>query len=438
MAARRASGHRRHRLQSHHDRRTVRTGNGRSVRSTALQRRYHRPRKIRNDASNFSTGKRLGAPHFCRSIRSRTGKGVAERPTRRVTGCALGYAHTLVRTAPRFAGIVNFLVGNVLIVTTLQVGIELVRGRGLRDTIVTLGGEQITGGGAITGGRFARERSILSRRFQAASLRDALVGMRAKLEEAERGLRAAHLRADAAIGDARRCPGASGPHRIAVRGVSQQNAARWDPRSSACTAIWKRLARRRWNCARGRRDAASSNASTSAKSQTAQRGEDERIRLELELARVREEIVRAEAAQTSVNAQGAQLRERAAALTAERDASKARLAMLDQDSERGGLAREEMLAQIAGTDGRDPAQPRARRGASPRRRNARFAARGGSPRARRACRAPDAARIRVARGRAGGARDDSRGRASSHAARPSRGGARHARFAVRTESRDQR
>ncbi|HEY6449475.1 MAG TPA: chromosome segregation protein SMC, partial [Candidatus Cybelea sp.] len=124
------------------------------------------------------------------------------RPSDQLAGLpgVLGYAHTLVRTAPRFAGIVNFLVGNVLIVTTLQVGIELVRGRGLRDTIVTLGGEQITGGGAITGGRFARERSILSRRFQAASLRDALVGMRAKLEEAERGLRAAHLHADAAIG----------------------------------------------------------------------------------------------------------------------------------------------------------------------------------------------------------------------------------------------
>ncbi|MBV8067279.1 MAG: AAA family ATPase, partial [Candidatus Eremiobacteraeota bacterium] len=76
----------------------------------------------------------------------------------------LGYAHTLVRSDARFGGIVNFLVGNVLIVTTLDVGIELVRGRGLRDTIVTLGGEQITGGGAITGGRFVRERSILSRR----------------------------------------------------------------------------------------------------------------------------------------------------------------------------------------------------------------------------------------------------------------------------------
>ncbi len=259
----------------------------------------------------------------------------------------LGYAHTLVRTAPRFAGIVNFLVGNVLIVTTLQVGIELVRERGLRDTIVTLGGEQITGGGAITGGRFARERSILSRRFQAASLRDALVGMRAKLEEAERGLRAAHLRADAAIGTRDAARERQGRIESQLVGFRAERSAlgseveRMHGELESARAAAMELRARAARCRERERE-------HEREEPTAQRGEDERIRLEMELARVREEIVRAEAAQTSVNAQGAQLRERAAALTAERDASKARLAMLDQDSERGGLAREEMLAQISG------------------------------------------------------------------------------------------
>ena len=259
----------------------------------------------------------------------------------------LGYAHTLVRTAPRFAGIVNFLVGNVLIVTTLEIGIDLVRGRGLHDTIVTLGGEQITGGGAITGGRFARERSILSRRFQAASLRDALVGMRAKLEEAERGLRAAHLGADAAIGarDAARERQARIESQLvglrAERGALGSEVERMHGDLETARAAAMELRARAARCRELERE-------HEREEPTAQRGEEERIRLEMELARVREEIVRAEAAQTSINAQGAQLRERAAALTAERDASKARLAMLDQDSERGGLAREEMLAQISG------------------------------------------------------------------------------------------
>ncbi len=258
----------------------------------------------------------------------------------------LGYAHALVRTAPRFSGIVNFLVGNVLIVTTLDVGIELVRGRGLRDTIVTLSGEQITGGGAITGGRFVRERSILSRRFQAASLRDALVGMRAKLEEAERELRAAHLRADAAIGmrDAARERQARTESRLV--GLRAEGSAlgaeveRMDGDLQTARAAVMELRARAARCRELEQEYEGEEPS-------ARRGEEERIQLEAELARVREEIVCAQEAQTSINAQGAQFRERAAALAAERDASKARLAMLDQDSERGGLAREEMLAQIA-------------------------------------------------------------------------------------------
>ncbi len=65
----------------------------------------------------------------------------------------IGYAHELVRSEERFRGIVSFLVGRVLVVDELSTGIALVRGEGFRDSIVTLEGEQILGGGAITGGR---------------------------------------------------------------------------------------------------------------------------------------------------------------------------------------------------------------------------------------------------------------------------------------------
>jgi chromosome segregation protein len=72
-----------------------------------------------------------------------------------------------------------------------------------------------------------------------------------------------------------------------------------------------------------------------------------RTALEADLTRAREEIARAEAAQTQASAHAAELRERSAALTAERDAARARLGMLDQDGERARLARESMLADIA-------------------------------------------------------------------------------------------
>ena len=75
--------------------------------------------------------------------------------------------------------------------------------------------------------------------------------------------------------------------------------------------------------------------------------DEDRHRLEAELARAREEIAQAEAAQADASRLASDLRERSAALTAERDASKARLGMLDQNSERAHVAREQMLAEIA-------------------------------------------------------------------------------------------
>ncbi len=258
----------------------------------------------------------------------------------------IGYAHTLVRTAPRFTGVVNFLVGNVLIVDQLQTGIELVRERGLRDTIVTLNGEQITGGGAITGGRFARERSILSRRFQA---------------------RVFAKRSSACARDSKRPSGAC------TRRISA-------PRSRSTSAM-----------PRAKRQTETESQLAGVRAEIAAlAGEVERMRAELEAARAAASQLRAaaalsgsastntsatsptpsaatnsarssnasspacarrsraaEAEQLAASAGAADLRERAAALTAERDAAKARLGMLDQDGERAGVAREEMLAEIA-------------------------------------------------------------------------------------------
>jgi chromosome segregation protein len=258
----------------------------------------------------------------------------------------LGYAHTLVSTAPRFAGVVSFLVGNVLIVDKLQTGIELVRGRGFRDTIVTLGGEQITGGGAITGGRFARERSILSRRFQAQSLRDALVGMHGRFEEAERGLSAAHRRAEIAI-----------DKRDAAREQQTETESRLVGLRAELGALAGEVERTRAELEAARAAASQLRAAAALSWEReheyervepeAERSDEHRTQLEGELAGVRERIARAEADQVAASDTAADLRERAAALTAERDAAKGRLGMLDQDGERAGVAREEMLAEIA-------------------------------------------------------------------------------------------
>ncbi|HTV94046.1 MAG TPA: chromosome segregation protein SMC [Verrucomicrobiae bacterium] len=262
----------------------------------------------------------------------------------RVSG-VIGYAHTLVKTQPQYEGVVRFLVGNVLVVDTLQTGIHLVRERGLRDTVVTLSGEQIAGGGAITGGRFKRERSILSRRVQAQSLREALTGMRAKLETLERSANDAGARVEGSV---------------AARDDARESLARIELQSAELrtemAGLGGDLERMHAEVARAHasvedvlvraREARRREHELEAPEAEAVHGDEERVALEAELARAREQIARAEEAQLEASRRAGDLRERAAALTAERDASRGRLGMLDQDSERAQNAREAMLAEI--------------------------------------------------------------------------------------------
>jgi chromosome segregation protein len=258
----------------------------------------------------------------------------------------IGYAHALVRTEPKYEGVVRFLVGSVLIVDTLQTGIHLVRERGLRDTVVTLSGEQITGGGAITGGRFVRERSILSRRVQAQGLREALVDMHANLASLEMALHTASTRAEGAIStrDAAREALARIDLQLAeVRAemaslstnVERMQGELGAARGALATLVEKARAARELEHGYGQDEP------------DAVRSDEERRRLEAELARARQEISVAETRQQIASSDAGDLRERVAALSAECDASKGRLGMLDQDGERARTAREKMLAEIA-------------------------------------------------------------------------------------------
>jgi chromosome segregation protein len=76
------------------------------------------------------------------------------------------------------------------------------------------------------------------------------------------------------------------------------------------------------------------------------RSDEDRVRLEAELAQAREAIARAEGVQTQAASEAGDLRERFAALGAERDGAKARLGIIDADGERARTARETMLAEI--------------------------------------------------------------------------------------------
>ncbi|HEY5258128.1 MAG TPA: chromosome segregation protein SMC [Candidatus Baltobacteraceae bacterium] len=296
-------------------------------------------------AIDYLNAKELGRATFLPldTLANREGKTPA--PDLASTPGVIGYAHTLVRSKPEYQSIVRFLVGSVLIVDTLQTGIALARGRGLRDTIVTLSGEQIAGGGAITGGRFKRETAILSRRVQAQTLRERLAGMRVQLGEREAALSDAAARCEAAI---------------ATRDGAREALARLDIAATevrAEMASWQSDVERvqgEFEVARARvqelgtqaRAARERERELGGGSADAAQSDEDRRRLEGELARARVEIAQAEAARAQAAAQAAELREKFAALGAERDGARARFGILDQDSQRAQNAREQMLAEI--------------------------------------------------------------------------------------------
>ena len=278
------------------------------------------------------------------TLQNRPGKDLTHE-LRQVRG-VIGYAHSLIRTQPEYEGIVKFLVGNVLVVDTLQTGIYLVRNRGLRDTIVTLSGEQIAGGGAITGGRYQREKSILSRRVQAQTLREQLAEMQAQL-----------ARLEAAAHDATR----AGQEAVAQREEASQTLKRIEV---ALTEVRGEMAGVSAEVERVQTELEAARARVAQLQQAALqardrerelegaqpeevRSDEDRQRLETELAQARERISEAENVQSQASARAGDLRERAAALAAERDGAKARLGIIDQDSERARTAREQMASEIA-------------------------------------------------------------------------------------------
>ncbi len=273
----------------------------------------------------------------------RLAKGAASSRALHERG-VIGYASSLIGTATQYAGVVEALVGDVLVVDTLHTALRVDK-RVPAATIVTLAGEMVTSG-TVTGGRFRRESSILSRRAQAIQLREQLGDMQQRLAQHETQVRAARAQADGACAKRDGAREALAKDGLRLAEVRAEVAARSGELTrmeadvaSASAAVAELVERERVAQVRVR--------GYESAEPGAERIDDERRRLETELGRVREEIARAEAAQTRESAEASAVRERAAALGAQRSASAARLAMLDQDDERARLAREQMLAEIA-------------------------------------------------------------------------------------------
>jgi len=276
------------------------------------------------------------------TLGNRTGRPLADTP--RLPG-VIGYAHTLVETQPRFAGIVAFLVGRVLVVETLDVGVELVRGRNFRDSIVTLEGDQLSGGGAMTGGRYKRERSILSRRAQARTLSEQLPRLREVLAAAQ----SAATAADAESAESTRVRDEARAREAQLTLALRENETKLENLVGEHARLEGEAAAALARA--GERDAQTGEARlrlTVLEQPAADPAARvaERERLDAALGEARATIARAQDAERTVAGEIASEREAVATLIARRDAASARVALLDVDSERAADARTQMEAEL--------------------------------------------------------------------------------------------
>ena len=77
---------------------------------------------------------------------------------------AVGIASSLVTAGSRYSGIVEHLLGRILIAEDLDCAVTIAKRCGYKFRIVTLDGQVINTGGAMTGGYTAKSAGLLGRR----------------------------------------------------------------------------------------------------------------------------------------------------------------------------------------------------------------------------------------------------------------------------------
>lgn len=99
-----------------------------------------------------------------------------------------GRASELVRCDDRFRPVVDSLLGRVLVVDDLDRALALARKSGW-SRIVTIDGEVVFSGGAVSGGRVARQGvGVVHRKAELAALENEIARLQSELEKVERGL----------------------------------------------------------------------------------------------------------------------------------------------------------------------------------------------------------------------------------------------------------
>ncbi|WP_124067436.1 chromosome segregation protein SMC [Clostridium sp. E02] len=95
----------------------------------------------------------------------------------------LGLANTLVETDGKYEGLINYLLGRVVVVDTIDHAIFLAKKYKYSLRIVTLEGELLSAGGSMTGGAFKNTSNLLGRKREIEELEDICTRVRKEMEQ---------------------------------------------------------------------------------------------------------------------------------------------------------------------------------------------------------------------------------------------------------------
>ncbi len=147
--------------------------------------------RVSEEAISFLKEKRAGRATFLPLDILRPLPATGAQIPRKARG-VIGLASELAESAPEHRKAVEYLLGRVLVVQDLECGVSLVRS-GVRMRMVTLDGDLISAGGAMTGGEAGdRQGGLIARARRLEELRHKLEQAKASARQAEQGRASAH------------------------------------------------------------------------------------------------------------------------------------------------------------------------------------------------------------------------------------------------------
>ena len=94
----------------------------------------------------------------------------------------LGFANTLVQTQEKYAGVLSYLLGRVLVADTIDHALALAKKSQYSLHIVTLEGEYLSPGGSLAGGAFKNNSNLLGRKREIDTLEQSMKELVAQIK----------------------------------------------------------------------------------------------------------------------------------------------------------------------------------------------------------------------------------------------------------------